>query len=70
MGMTPFRIPVFVRTLSSWLNRLVEAGFLLERFDEPYPSDEAIRARTSLQDAQVVANFLHVRTRKPATTEG
>jgi 2-polyprenyl-3-methyl-5-hydroxy-6-metoxy-1,4-benzoquinol methylase len=50
--------------------RLVEAGFLLERFDEPYPSDEAIRARTSLQDAQVVANFLHVRTRKPATTEG
>jgi len=70
VGMTPFRIPVFVRTLSSWLNRLVEAGFLLERFDEPYPSDEAIRARTSLQDAQVVANFLHVRTRKPATTEG
>jgi hypothetical protein len=68
--MTPFRIPVFMWTLGSWLNRLIEAGFLLERFDEPYPSDEAIRARPSLQDAQAVANFLHVRTRKPATTKG
>jgi ubiquinone/menaquinone biosynthesis C-methylase UbiE len=38
-GIAPFRIPVFMRTLSSWLNRLVEAGFLLERFGEPYPSD-------------------------------
>jgi ubiquinone/menaquinone biosynthesis C-methylase UbiE len=69
-GMTPFRIPVFMRTLSSWLNRLVEAGFFLERFGEPYPSDEAVRARPGLQDAQVVAYFLHVRARKPATTKG
>jgi 2-polyprenyl-3-methyl-5-hydroxy-6-metoxy-1,4-benzoquinol methylase len=61
----PFRIPVFMRTLSSWLNRLVEAGFLLERFGEPYPSDEYLRERPGLQDAQVVACFLHVRARKP-----
>jgi hypothetical protein len=59
-----------MRTLSSWLNRLVEAGFFLERFGEPYPDDEAVRARPGLQDAQVVAYFLHVTARKPATTNG
>ena len=61
----PFRIPIFMRTLSSWLNSLVEAGFVLECFGEPYPSDEAVRERPGLQDAQVVAYFLHVRARKP-----
>ena len=67
--MRPFRVPYFTRTLSSWLNRLVEAGFVLERFGEPYPSDEAVRERPGLQDAQVVAYFLHVRARKPAGIE-
>jgi len=66
--MTPFCTPVFMRTLSSWLNRLVEAGFVLERFGEPDPSDEAFRERPGLQDAQAVAYFLHVRARKPAVT--
>jgi hypothetical protein len=65
----PFRTPVFMRTLGSWLNRLVESGFVLERFGEPYPGDEAVRERPGLQDAQVVAYFLHVRARKPAGTE-
>ena len=69
-GLQPFRIPIFMRTLGSWLNRLVEAGLVLERFGEPYPSDEAVRERPSLQDAQVVACFLHVRARKPAATRG
>jgi hypothetical protein len=57
-------------TLSSWLNRLIEAGFALERFGEPYPGDEAVRERPGLQDAQVVAYFLHVRAGKPAGTTG
>ncbi len=61
----PFRVPIFMRTLSSWLNRLVEVGFVLERFGEPYPDDGAVRERPGLQDAQVVAYFLHVRARKP-----
>jgi hypothetical protein len=69
-GRSPLRIPVFMRPLSSWLNRLVEAGFVLERFGEPYPGDEAVAERPGLQDAQVVACFLKVRARKPATTEG
>ncbi len=69
-GLPPFRTPIFMRTLSSWLNRLVEAGFVLERFGEPYPSDEAVREWPGLQDAQIVAYFLHVRARKPAETTG
>lgn len=62
----PFRVPRFTRTLSEWLNLLVETGFVLERFSEPYPSDEDIRERPRLQSAQVVAHFLHVRARKHA----
>jgi hypothetical protein len=49
---------------------MVEAGFVLERFGEPRPSDEAVRERPDLRDAQVVAYFLHVRARKPATAKG
>ena len=65
-GLKPFRVPRFSRTLSGWLNLLVESGFVLERFGEPYPSDEAVRERPRLQSAQVFAVFLHVRARKPS----
>jgi ubiquinone/menaquinone biosynthesis C-methylase UbiE len=64
-GLRAFRVPLFTRTLSEWLNLLVDTGFVLERLGEPYPSDEAVRKRPGLQDAQVVAYFLHVRARKP-----
>jgi hypothetical protein len=64
-GKRPFRVPRFTRTLSEWLIMVIDAGFVLERFDEPCPGDEAVRERPSLQDAQVVAYFLHVRARKP-----
>ncbi|MBN1311598.1 MAG: class I SAM-dependent methyltransferase [Anaerolineae bacterium] len=63
-GLPEFRIPRFTRTLSQWLNLLLETGFLLERIAEPYPGDEAVSAHPNIQDAQVVAYFLHVRTRK------
>ena len=59
-----------MRTLSSRLNRLVEAGFVLERSGEPFPGDETVKERPGLQDVQVVACFLHVRVRKPAGTTG
>ena len=59
-----------MRTLSSWLNKLVDAEFVLEHFGEPWPSDEAVQERPGLQDAQIVAYFLHVRTRKPAGMTG
>src|SRR5918995_5832822 len=41
---------------------------LLERFGVPCPSDEAVRELPGLQDAKIVAYFLHVRARKPAGT--
>ena len=63
--MRKFRIPLFRRTLSYWLNVLVETGFQLEHVEEPRPSDETVAACPGLQDAQVVSYFLHLRVRKP-----
>ena len=60
-----FRIPFFRRTLSEWLNLLVEKGFVLERFGEPRPDDATVRKIPNIQDAQVIPYFLHVRVRKP-----
>jgi len=65
-GLPPFRTPRFTRTLSQWLNLLIDTGFLLERVGEPRPSDETVRQHPNVQDAQVVAYFLHIRARKPA----
>ncbi len=61
----PFRVPRFARTLSRWLNLLIEGGFVPEGFGEPYPDDEAVREYPGLQSARVFAYFLHVRARKP-----
>ncbi len=61
-----FRVPRFTRTLSTWLNLCLDTGFVIERFAEPCPSAEAAQADPSIQDAQVVPYFLHVRVRRPA----
>jgi SAM-dependent methyltransferase len=60
-----FKVPRFHRPLSEWLNLLIAAGFTLEQFAEPCPSEETVRRHPTLQDARVVAYFLHVRVRKP-----
>ena len=64
-GVPPFRIPRFTRPIGEWLNLLVDTGFVIERCEEPRPDEEAVRAYPKLQDAQVVAYFLHLRVRKP-----
>jgi len=64
-GLPKFKVPRFTRTISQWLNLLIGAGFLLERVEEPRPTDETVRACPDMQDAQVVAYFLHIRARKP-----
>jgi ubiquinone/menaquinone biosynthesis C-methylase UbiE len=64
-GLRTFRTPRFTRTLSQWLNLLTDTGFVLERVEEPRPSDEAVRACPRLQGAQVMPYFLHMRARKP-----
>jgi ubiquinone/menaquinone biosynthesis C-methylase UbiE len=58
-----FKVPRFTRTLSQWLNLLIETGFCLERIEEPRPDDETVRACPNIQGAQVVAYFLHIRAR-------
>lgn len=59
-----FKVPQFRRTVSQWVNLLIGAGFGLEQMAEPHPSDEAVRVCPEIQDAQVVAYFLHIRVRK------
>ena len=64
-GVRPFRIPRFTRPLSEWINLLLDTGL----------QDRALRGADAkrrdcpryptLQDAQVVAYFLHLRVRKP-----
>jgi hypothetical protein len=60
-GLPKFKTPLFRRTLSQWLNLLVGTGFRLEFVAEPCPTDEVVDRCPAVQDAQVVAYFLHVR---------
>lgn len=60
-----FRVPRFTRTLSAWLNLLIDAGFVIDRLEEPRPTDDQVRGCPQVQDAQVVAYFLHVRVKRP-----
>lgn len=64
LGLRKFRIPRFSLTISQWLNLIIATGFLIERVEEPRPSDEYVKEHRELQDAQVVSYFLHFRLRK------
>jgi SAM-dependent methyltransferase len=64
-GMYPdFRIPRFDRTLSFWVNLLIDTGFTIEHIEEPYADDDAIRQHPKLADSRIIAFFLHFRCRK------
>lgn len=63
-GLRKFEVPRFYRTLSEWVNCLLEAGFVLERMEEPRVSEEVAREYPAVQDTRVVSYFLHVRVRK------
>jgi SAM-dependent methyltransferase len=60
-----FRVPRFWRTLSGWLNLLIDTGFAIERFEEPFADDATVAAQPHLEDTRIVAFFLIVRCRKP-----
>lgn len=64
-GLPRFKVPRFTRTMGQWLNLIIDSGLVVERVEEPWPSAEVVRERPDLQDAQVVAYFLHIRARKP-----
>jgi SAM-dependent methyltransferase len=63
-GLEPFRVPRFWKTLADWMNLLVDAGFRLERMEEPSADDEALRKWPHLIGTRIVAYFLIVRCRK------
>jgi SAM-dependent methyltransferase len=66
----PFRIPRFHRTLSAWVELIVEAGLVIEAFGEPRVSVEIAKAEPALEDTLVAPLFLHIRAIKPAMTSG
>ena len=68
-GVSPFKVPRFTHTISHWLNLAIDTGFILERVEEPRPSDATVAACPEVQDAQVVSYFLHIRLRKPGIVE-
>jgi SAM-dependent methyltransferase len=63
--MRKFRIPRFRRTLSGWLNPLLEQGFILDRVEEPCASTAVVHQHPKLADSRIVAYFLLVRCHKP-----
>ena len=66
VGLRPFEVPVFHRTLAEWLNAIVEAGFALEQVVEPRADEATARCVPAVDDTRVVAYFLYVRCRRPS----
>ena len=60
-----FKTPRFTKSLSQWINTLINAGFIIEHVNEPYPDDDTVKKHPKLQDSSVVPYFLHIRCRKP-----
>ncbi|HEY3743907.1 MAG TPA: class I SAM-dependent methyltransferase [Bryobacteraceae bacterium] len=63
-GLRAFEVPTFHRTISEWLNMVVESGFTIERVAEPRASEETARRVPAVADTRGVAYFLQVRCRK------
>jgi len=61
-----FRVPRFFRTLSEWINTLIDTGFVIARLQEPAPDAEAVARNPRLRCDRIFAWFLHVQCRKPA----
>lgn len=61
----PFLTPRFHRTLSGWVEMIVQAGFVIERFLEPRASEALAAAQPVVADTRVGPLALLVRARKP-----
>lgn len=62
----PFAVPRFDRTLSYYINGMLEAGFALNRIAEPRPTEEACRKHPYFRRwREHVPLFLHLRAEKP-----
>jgi SAM-dependent methyltransferase len=63
-GVSKFRVPRFARTLSGWLNLVIDSGFTIERVNEPFADEDLAKRRSEVRDTRLVGYFLHVRCRK------
>ena len=63
----PFRVPCYYRTLSDWLNLLLDTGFILERFVEPHADEGTARKHPEVADTRIVGYFMIIRCRKRPT---
>jgi len=62
--LNPFRVPRFDLILSDWLNILIDAGFILERFCEPVADEETALQHPEVADTRIVGFFFIIRCRK------
>ncbi|MCK4873292.1 MAG: class I SAM-dependent methyltransferase [Phycisphaerales bacterium] len=65
----PFRVPRFPQTLSSWVNTMIDTGFIIEQLGEPTVDEDTARRHPEVADTRIIAYFLHVRCRKPVYRE-
>jgi hypothetical protein len=59
-----FVVPYFHRTLSEWMNTLIEIGFTIKQIQEPYANDEQLAKAPNLYDTRITAYFLHILVEK------
>ncbi|MFX0024221.1 MAG: class I SAM-dependent methyltransferase [Candidatus Hermodarchaeota archaeon] len=62
--MRKFRVPRFYRTLSEWLNLLINTGFIMEKFCEPHPDDEILKKHPEQYACRIIPYSLIIRCRK------
>jgi len=60
-----FKIPYFDRTLSAWINLLLDTGFQIKRLTEPHADEKTAAECPAVADTRAVAYFLIVLCRKP-----
>jgi len=59
----PFRIPRFFRTLTEYVNTLIDAGFAIERLAEPHATEQAAADCPNVADTRIAPYFLVFRCR-------
>lgn len=59
-----FKSYYFHRTLSEWINSLVEIGFQVEKLHEPKPNIESLNKYPEIDGSSIIPFFLIIRVRK------
>lgn len=60
----PFQTTGNSYTLQTWMRWIIQAGFILEDFIEPYATDEAIAQHPGLEDTRIIPTFLIIVAKK------